>query len=225
MGRQTALSFAKAQAARIVLVGRREASLKETASLIASSSPGVEAVVRAADTTDFEALKKIATDVGGWSTLIIASVHASAVSTLSSTDIDEWWQGFEVCSSLRQVLFPQKLLPLTLARVDQCEGPAIGHQGLPANSQRSRLGSFGSDKPDHGFPDSYGSRYVGIQRFQDSSDQGHGVSGCGTAECLLCHSPPRHLRYSRSREKRYEAGSGPLGPMYVHCLVSSQSMC
>ncbi|CAN8097435.1 unnamed protein product [Discula destructiva] len=95
VGRQAALSFAKAKAARIILVGRREASLEETASLIASSSPGVQSVVRAADTTDFEALKKIAADVGEWSTLVIASVHASAISTLSSTDINDWWQGFE----------------------------------------------------------------------------------------------------------------------------------
>lgn len=97
MGRQAALSFAKAQAARIILVGRRQANLEETASLISSSSPAVQAVVRAADTTDLEALKNIAADVGEWSTLVIASVHASALSTLSSTDIDDWWQGFEVC--------------------------------------------------------------------------------------------------------------------------------
>lgn len=96
MGRQTAISFAKAGAARIVLLGRREDKLQETASLIASSSEPTESVVRAVDTNDLENLKAVAGEVGKWNVLVIASVHASAVSTLASTDVDEWWQGFEV---------------------------------------------------------------------------------------------------------------------------------
>lgn len=96
MGRQTALSFAKAQATRIILLGRREACLQETASLVSSASSVVETLVRAVDTTNFEGLKTIAAEIGTWDILVIASVHASAVSTLASTDIDEWWQGFEV---------------------------------------------------------------------------------------------------------------------------------
>lgn len=104
MGRQTALSFAKAQAARVILLGRREASLQETASLVSVASSGVETLVRAVDTTDFEGLKTIAAEVGTWDILVIASVHASTVSTLASTDIDEWWQGFEVRPSCLQIL-------------------------------------------------------------------------------------------------------------------------
>lgn len=100
MGRQTAISFAKAQAARIILLGRREANLQETASLVSSASSGVESLVRPVDTTNFEGLKTIAAEVGTWDVLVIASVHASAVSTIASTDIDEWWQGFEVRTHL-----------------------------------------------------------------------------------------------------------------------------
>lgn len=96
IGRQACISFAKAGAARIVALGRREEILKETASLVASSSSQVETLVRSADTTDLKALEKIAAEVGKWDVLVIASVHASAVATLASSDIDEWWQGFEV---------------------------------------------------------------------------------------------------------------------------------
>jgi NADP-dependent 3-hydroxy acid dehydrogenase YdfG len=96
VGRQAAISFAKAGAARIVLLGRREEKLKETASLVASASGATEAVVHAVDTTEFATLKAVASKVGKWNVLVIASVHASAISTLASTDVDEWWQGFEV---------------------------------------------------------------------------------------------------------------------------------
>ncbi|ROV87575.1 hypothetical protein VMCG_10599 [Cytospora schulzeri] len=95
IGRQTAISFAKAGAARIVLLGRREQKLKETASLVASFSSATEIVVRTVDTTDFETLKTVAAQVGTRNVLIVASVHASAISTLASTDVDKWWQGFE----------------------------------------------------------------------------------------------------------------------------------
>lgn len=96
IGRQACLSFAQAGAARIVLLGRREENLTETASLVASSSSPVEALIRSSDTTDLKALNDIAAEVGKWDVLVIASVHASAVAPLASTDIDEWWQGFEV---------------------------------------------------------------------------------------------------------------------------------
>lgn len=70
--------------------------MKETASLVASTSSQVETLVRSSDTTDLKGLEKIAAEVGKWDVLVIASVHASAVATLASSDIDEWWQGFEV---------------------------------------------------------------------------------------------------------------------------------
>lgn len=101
MGRQACLSFAKAGAARIVLLGRREESLTETASLVASSTSHVETLVRPSAITDLKVLQNIATEVGTRQVTVVASVHAPAVATLASTDIVEWWQGFEVCRNLR----------------------------------------------------------------------------------------------------------------------------
>ncbi|KAG8162685.1 hypothetical protein KVR01_007163 [Diaporthe batatas] len=95
IGRQTAVSFAKAGASRIVLLGRREDKLKETASLVASASAVTEALVRTVDITDFDRLKDVAAEVGKWNVIVIASVYPSAASTIVSTDVDEWWQGFE----------------------------------------------------------------------------------------------------------------------------------
>lgn len=45
--------------------------------------------------TDYEGLRAIAAEVGKWHVLVIASVYPSAASTIVSTDIDKWWQGFE----------------------------------------------------------------------------------------------------------------------------------
>lgn len=47
------------------------------------------------DITEIEALRAVAAEVGKWDVLVIASVYASAASTIVSTDVDEWWQGFE----------------------------------------------------------------------------------------------------------------------------------
>ncbi|KAL2259506.1 hypothetical protein VTK26DRAFT_6796 [Humicola hyalothermophila] len=92
IGRQTALSFANAGAARIVLIGRTESTLKETAALLPTSASSVVQVV---DITDEAALKSAAASIGTWDVLVLSAVYASAVSTIAATDVDEWWKGFE----------------------------------------------------------------------------------------------------------------------------------
>jgi NADP-dependent 3-hydroxy acid dehydrogenase YdfG len=77
----------------VVLLGRTERTLKETAGLLPST---VSAVVHAVDTTDEKALKDVAESVGQWDVLVLSAGYASAVSTIASTEVDEWWQGFEV---------------------------------------------------------------------------------------------------------------------------------
>lgn len=82
--------------------------MKETASLVASASSGTETLIRSVDITDFAALTAVAAEVGKWDVLVIASVYASAASTIVSTDVDEWWQGFEASGFMS---FPFTLAP------------------------------------------------------------------------------------------------------------------
>lgn len=77
------------------MLGRQKDKLEETAALVSSASAATETLVRPVDTTEPEGLKAIAAEVGKWDVLVIASVYASAASTIVSTEVDEWWQGFE----------------------------------------------------------------------------------------------------------------------------------
>ncbi len=81
----------------MILLGRTESTLKETAALLPAT---VTAVVYAVDTTDEVALKGAAALIGTWDILVLCAVYASAVSTIASTGVDEWWRGFEVPSPL-----------------------------------------------------------------------------------------------------------------------------
>lgn len=88
------------------MLGRREDKLQETASLVASTSSAIEAFVRSVDTTNYEALRAVAAEVGNWDVLVIASVYPSAASNIVSTDVDEWWQGFEVSDLTVHLIHP-----------------------------------------------------------------------------------------------------------------------
>ncbi|KAK7750186.1 hypothetical protein SLS62_007937 [Diatrype stigma] len=95
IGQEASLSFAAAGAAHIVLLGRTEATLKETASRVASASPGVTTAVRVCDLTKEETLRDAATAIGRWHILIIASAYAAERSSILSADLGGWWQVYE----------------------------------------------------------------------------------------------------------------------------------
>ncbi|KAI1357616.1 hypothetical protein F5Y08DRAFT_323887 [Xylaria arbuscula] len=95
IGRETALAFAAAGASRVALLGRTEASLEETASKIKEigrCSP----MIQVADVTDENELQKAAASIGKWHVLVLCSGWCPAPSSLISSEIDDWWKGYEV---------------------------------------------------------------------------------------------------------------------------------
>ncbi|XDG07126.1 hypothetical protein ABKA04_006741 [Annulohypoxylon sp. FPYF3050] len=97
VGRETALAFATAGAAHIALLGRTEDTLKETAALIPSAGKASSSV-HVADLTKQNSLESAATAIGKWDVLVLSSGYCPTRSPLASTEVDEWWKGFEVLS-------------------------------------------------------------------------------------------------------------------------------
>ncbi|KAF9876189.1 short chain dehydrogenase reductase [Colletotrichum karsti] len=92
IGRETALAFAAAGAARVILLGRSEGALRATAASLPSSVPSE---VFVADITSEETLVKVAAAIGRWDVLVLASGYTSPPSPIAGSSTDEWWQNFE----------------------------------------------------------------------------------------------------------------------------------
>ncbi|UKZ78412.1 hypothetical protein TrVFT333_006152 [Trichoderma virens FT-333] len=92
IGRETATAFAAAGAARIALLGRTEASLKETAAALPSTVSTSSHVV---DVTSEESLAKVAGEIGTWDVLVLGAGHVSVPSTIAASNFAEFWQSFE----------------------------------------------------------------------------------------------------------------------------------
>ncbi|KAI1094910.1 hypothetical protein F5B19DRAFT_489810 [Rostrohypoxylon terebratum] len=94
IGRETALAFATAGAAHIALLGRTEGTLKETAALIPSAGKPSSSV-HVADITRQSSLESAAAVVGKWQVLVLSSGYCPTTAPIASTEVDEWWKGFE----------------------------------------------------------------------------------------------------------------------------------
>ncbi|KAK1243242.1 hypothetical protein MKX07_003870 [Trichoderma sp. CBMAI-0711] len=92
IGRETAIAFATAGAARVALLGRTEASLNQTAAALPST---VSASVHVVDVASEESLAQAAAAIGTWDVLILAAGHVASPSTIASSNFAEFWQSFE----------------------------------------------------------------------------------------------------------------------------------
>ncbi|KAK2049810.1 short chain dehydrogenase [Colletotrichum somersetense] len=92
IGRETALAFASAGAARVILLARSEAAVAQTAASLPSSA---QSEVHAVDITNEEALTKVAAAAGQWDVLVLTAGYVSSPSSVAASATDEWWQSFE----------------------------------------------------------------------------------------------------------------------------------
>jgi len=92
IGRETALAFASAGAAKIVLLGRKESTLVETRDALPESCEGL---IHTVSVTDSHTLKKIASEVGPWDVLILNAGFLSSPAKIVDADTDDWWQSYE----------------------------------------------------------------------------------------------------------------------------------
>ncbi|KAL4888403.1 hypothetical protein BDV59DRAFT_196457 [Aspergillus ambiguus] len=90
IGRAVALSFARAGARKIALIGRTETKLLETQKLLTCDSS-----VHAASVTNEANIEDIAAQVGTWDVLILNAAYLAAPETIVDSSVDDWWQSFE----------------------------------------------------------------------------------------------------------------------------------
>lgn len=105
IGRETATAFAAAGAAHIALLGRTEASLKETAAALPSSVSTSSHVV---DVTSEESLAKAAGVIGTWDVLVLGAGHVSTPSSIAASNFAEFWQSFEVSFMYTRAAVPPR---------------------------------------------------------------------------------------------------------------------
>ncbi|GAP85607.1 putative short chain dehydrogenase [Rosellinia necatrix] len=115
IGRETALAFAVAGASKVALLGRTEATLRETASKIEEASKS-STIIHVADITDEDGLKQAATAIGKWNVLVISSGFCPTPSPIVSSEVGEWWKGFE--TNVKGTLLAAKAFLPTADRPD-----------------------------------------------------------------------------------------------------------
>jgi NADP-dependent 3-hydroxy acid dehydrogenase YdfG len=93
IGRATAASFARAGATKIILIGRHKVNLEETQ----RSLPCAE-LRPAIDVRDEQAVAEVASEVGRWDVLILATGHIPTPAFILDSSVDEWWAALEVRS-------------------------------------------------------------------------------------------------------------------------------
>ncbi|KAF6818214.1 short chain dehydrogenase reductase [Colletotrichum musicola] len=101
IGASIAQSLAKSGVTNLAIMGRRTAPLEATKTEIEAALPGTKVHLYAGDITDAEATTKtlaaFAEAVGGKIDILVANAgYLSDLASITETDPNEWWQGFEV---------------------------------------------------------------------------------------------------------------------------------
>lgn len=99
IGRGTAKAFAVAGAERLILIGRTDATLRQTEEAVESISNATTCLTFNADVTDDKAMYQIAREVGTWDVFILNAGHLPKPSPIASADISEYWAAYEVHKS------------------------------------------------------------------------------------------------------------------------------
>ena len=96
LGPEIAKAYAAAGASHLVLLGRTQSTLSQTAEEIEKSFPSVSVSTHTADVADEIAVGKVAETVGKWDVLILnAGLYGEQHSIENSVPAD-WWRAFEV---------------------------------------------------------------------------------------------------------------------------------
>ena len=100
IGSGIALSFAKAGAAKIGLIGRTEKTLEETRENMKSGNPDVQVYISVADLTKAESVGVsahwIRVELGAWDVFVNSAMRTGQIATVAGSDEDDWWQTFEI---------------------------------------------------------------------------------------------------------------------------------
>lgn len=99
IGSGIALSFAKAGAAKIGLLGRTATSLEATRANIKERYPDIEVHVETMDTSDNQsaglAAHNIRVTIGAWDVFVNGAAHLPNLTTIAGSDDEDWFRTFE----------------------------------------------------------------------------------------------------------------------------------
>ena len=100
IGSGIAVSFAKAGAAKIGLLGRTAKTLQETKAKIEEQYADVEVHVETMDMSDNRsaglAAHNIRVIIGAWDVFVNGAAHLPNLTTIAGSDDEDWWRTFEV---------------------------------------------------------------------------------------------------------------------------------
>jgi NAD(P)-dependent dehydrogenase (short-subunit alcohol dehydrogenase family) len=100
IGSATALSYARAGAKSITLLGRRENLLKETAAKIRQVASEVKVLALKADVLDLSSLEraftKVKNDFGTIDVLVSNAGFLANPTSVLKSDVNDWWMSFEI---------------------------------------------------------------------------------------------------------------------------------
>ena len=96
LGRELVKTFAEAGASEIAILGRSEGPLVETMKIVAEKYPKTKVSHFVADITDLAAVKKVAESFEKWNTLILNAGYLPNKGAVGSSDVLEFWKGYEI---------------------------------------------------------------------------------------------------------------------------------
>ena len=146
IGAEVALSFAKAGAPKIALVGRTEKTLQETKDAITKSYPDVDVSIAIADLSKAESVGRAAHEIraalGAWDVFANYAAAMPNLTTLAGADEDDWWKAFEVTARF-PLHFAKHFLPKARPGASFINANAgashVAAATFPKNSAYSRL--------------------------------------------------------------------------------------
>lgn len=125
LGPEIARAYAAAGASHVVLLGRTQATLSQTAEKIEKEFPSVSVTTHTADVADEAAVGKAAEKVGKWDVLILNAGVLAEPRSVAESDPTDWWRVFEVRLGFPHVLAPSELPASpaiqTMAYIDSME--------------------------------------------------------------------------------------------------------
>lgn len=108
LGSEMARAFAAAGASRVVLIGRTQSTLSETAAKIEKEFASVSVSTYVADVADEDAMGVIAEKVTKWDVLVLNAGMIADPKPIETANVTDWWRIFEV-SGLAPPLPPYSL--------------------------------------------------------------------------------------------------------------------
>lgn len=116
LGAEMARAFAAAGASRVVLIGRTQSTLSQTAERIGKEFASVSVSTYAADVADENAMGKVAKKVEKWDVLILNAGMLADPEPIETANVTDWWRIFEVSQSSPTSPSPHSSSPLQLSQ-------------------------------------------------------------------------------------------------------------